>query len=380
MMIRELLNNLLAGERGGTVLWKIAVGEIDYPPVTDPSEGVVVATLAENILRLGQLQPILVSKVKGANTSGQYRLIAGRRRLEAIRMLGRTHINAIVVACEDADIPLLALSDNLLHHDADYWRVSELMANLAAAGWTTIKLSRLLGMSQDTVERLMELRGLPQQQRLLLDLASASMEDAIMLLKLPQELRTPLLKSAQNSERSIAGLVESYLKNPDPSTLQLHRVWAADVRLFVNTLRRSAETMEKAGFDCEIAQQDEEDGYTFTIRLRKHAAPRVSEKSTTAVMLQDVSRETLSSTPQFERTSLLVDQADMCDADNVGDAGALSIFRAIAEDEVRYAEMVHCEKMADDVSRETIDSGKKRRRKRENAEKLEICIDETAKR
>ena len=63
MMIKEMIGKILAGERDGTTLWKIAINEIDYPTIADPAEGVTVAALAENILRCGQLQPILVYRI-----------------------------------------------------------------------------------------------------------------------------------------------------------------------------------------------------------------------------------------------------------------------------------------------------------------------------
>ena len=100
-MLYETITKILTGDRDGTTLWTVALHEIEYAPITDPAEGIWIASLAESILRCGQLQPILLYRNKQVvRGQPQYYLIAGRRRMEAMRMLGRTHVNAIVVRCD----------------------------------------------------------------------------------------------------------------------------------------------------------------------------------------------------------------------------------------------------------------------------------------
>lgn len=369
MGVQEFLHKLLSGERDGTVLWKIPLGEIDYPPITDPAEGVAVATLAENMLRLGQLQPLLLSKIKGAKNGASYRLIAGRRRLEALRMLGKTHASAIVITCKEEEVALLELSDNFMAREMDVWRAADALANSMEAGFALSKLSRLLGQSTEVLDQLLQLRDLPSQQKRLLKLLGASMQDALAFLKLSESVRLPLLKRAiEEPCKSLSAYVDEYLHNPIPSALQMHKVWSADVRLFANTLQRSVETMEKAGFYCEVLQEDDETGHTFTVRLTK---PQNHPHST-----DNVSRETFIE-EEYEQISLPLDE-------KIGEKRCgIEIFRAIAEDEVRYAEIVHEQSVSENVSRETLEIGnlikRKSRKKRENAEKLEICIDEPMK-
>ena len=68
-----------------------------------------IAALAESIRLHGLLTPLLVRRI-GA---GQYELIAGERRLRALKKLGCAQAEAIVLAAYDSDCALIALIENL---------------------------------------------------------------------------------------------------------------------------------------------------------------------------------------------------------------------------------------------------------------------------
>ena len=71
------------------------------PRRTFPESG--IADLAESIRQHGLLTPLLVRRV-GAE---RYELIAGERRLRALRSLGRSHAEAIVLGAFDLDLSLI---------------------------------------------------------------------------------------------------------------------------------------------------------------------------------------------------------------------------------------------------------------------------------
>ena len=64
-----------------------------------------IAALADSIRRHGLLSPLLVRRID----AGRYELIAGERRLRALKSLGRAQAEAIVLAAYDPDCALLAL-------------------------------------------------------------------------------------------------------------------------------------------------------------------------------------------------------------------------------------------------------------------------------
>ncbi len=323
-MIKELIGKILAGERDGTTLWKISINEIDYSPITDPAEGVSVALLAENILNCGQLQPILLYRSKKALADQPYSLIAGRRRLEAMRMLGHTHVNAIVVRCDDEQAHLFSLSENFMHRQANVWEVADRVMLLVGAGVSIQHISSLLAVPPEELEELLTLPELSEDEIRLMKIARATREDIHRLLRLSPYVRREILESAcASSDVDLAKLINDYTREPEPYTLQPYKICLSDVRLFLNTIDRAAERMRCAGYDISVQQIEANGEFDVTIRLARRAGVLLKSDS-----LANVSRETLECTPARPRLS-----------------SALSIFEAIAEDECAFY---------DDASRETL--------------------------
>lgn len=363
-MLQELLGKLIVGDRDGTTLWRVAIGEIAYDPITDPAEGVSVATLAENILRCGQLQPILLCRTKVRSDSpSKYRLISGRRRLEALRMLGKTHVSAILVACEEEQIPLVALSDNLLHREPNYIDAAKQIASLIASGWTLTKLAPLLSETVESLEQLLALLKLPADEIRLLKLSSISRNDAIRLLNVPAAMRRAVLERClSDSACDPTVLINDVARNPDPRIRQSQKVWVTDVRVFLNTVRKAMETMQKAGHDGVIEESEDEYSYRFEICVAKKAGMKLASPS------KNVSRETSGNTQKMVSR----ETSKTSDVDRF--ASIRNIFEAIAEEECSLGTM-NADKMR--VSRET--SKNPIGLKEENGGKLEKCIDEQRK-
>ncbi len=325
-MIMDIIGKLLTGERNGTSLWKIPLGEIAYEAITDPAEGVLVASLAENILRCGLLQPILISKYENrGNSAEKYTLVAGRRRLEAVRMLGRTHIDAIVVNCEQTQSEMLALSENLMRSEPDYLRVAELLLKLENAGVTKEKLRSMFALSEREYDGLRGLLLLPPDQLAAIKKANLSKADALRLAGVGASLRqAALAKCTADLSMDVSAFIREVCEKQDPELTQTRKVLVGDIRMFVNSVERAAETMRKAGYDISVRRSEDEDEYAFTIRAARRKGERLKDVQANC----DVSRETLSAVQNKRRFS-----------------SALNIFEALAEEECAFGE---------DVSRETL--------------------------
>ena len=294
----EWIMKSLMGNREGTLLWKIPLGEIECEPISDPAEGVAVASLAENILKVGLLQPLLVWKSKSASNGTRYRLVAGRRRYEALRMLGKTHANAIIADCKEEDLPLLALSDNYMHRECDPFWLSESLLKLSNGGYEISRLSRLLGAPSSVLESQLAICKLSAEEQRLLRLCNASLQDVLAYLGIPETLRETFLHRALEQGTSLWKLAEDFHHNPIATAMQTRKVWSADLRLFVNTLQRSVQTMESAGFSCGICHEELEDETVFTIRLRK--SDLSDRRHIAADLNENVPRETFSEQPQCD--------------------------------------------------------------------------------
>ena len=345
MFLQEMIGKIIAGERDGLPLWKVLLSEIEYEPVTDPSEGVLAASLAENILRFGLLQPVLLRKMDGGKQSAKYALIAGRRRVEAMKMLGRTHIPAMVIVCDADRAKALAVSENLLRRPPHYIEVAQTLNELVKSGWTAERLSGALAMPREDLRSLLAIAATPADHRAKLRKMEVSQLDALRLQSFSLPLQTAMLdKCIACPDVVLSDLITEMMESPDLRLTQTRKVMVNDVRIFLNTVEKSAATMKEAGFDTKISREDLSDCYVFEIRVGKKQGELLSEPC----LYTNVSRETLPSHTKAHRFS-----------------DARNIFQAIAEDEFELSK---------GVSRET--SWDEAMNYNENAEKLELCIDE----
>ena len=120
-----------------------------------------IADLASNIDQLGLLQPITVRI--SPNRNGQYELIAGERRLQAFKQLGKSHIPSIISSADDQQMCELALSENASRKDLTDFEIS-LAIQRAEIEFPTrkrIDLAKLIGISRCAFYRYLAFQELP---------------------------------------------------------------------------------------------------------------------------------------------------------------------------------------------------------------------------
>ena len=121
---------------------------------------------------------------------------------------------------------------------------------------------RLLRLSPDCT-RLLREKGLSERHaRALLRLADE--EDRL------QALRTIIARgyNVAQSEAYIERLIKVKQKTPPP---RVPTYIIKDVRIFLNTIRRSVDVMQRAGVQADVRREDTEDGILLTIRIPKRA-------------------------------------------------------------------------------------------------------------
>ena len=112
--------------------------------------------LAGSIEQHGLLQPIVVK----AEEDGGYMLVAGQRRLEAFRRLGRERIPALVTTGRGDE---LALVENLQRADLDPIDEAEALHALKERyGYTQDQLAKVMAKAKSTISELLGLVSLPE--------------------------------------------------------------------------------------------------------------------------------------------------------------------------------------------------------------------------
>ena len=228
--------------------------------------------LAQSIRALGVLQPLTVRKGEGG-----WELVAGERRLRAARLAGLDRVPCLSVRVDGQTTSLLALVENVQRTDLDFWEEALALRRLL----DTFHLSqeeaaRRVGKSQSAVANKLRLLRLPPEVLARLRAGGFTERHARALLKLEGspllEQAVDLLEAEQLTVAQTEALVESLL-SPAPDAPQKKPLFVLkDVRLFLNTLKRSMELMRSAGVNAQCRREDREDAILLTISIPRAAS------------------------------------------------------------------------------------------------------------
>ena len=139
--------------------------------------------LAQSIKENGLLQPLLLRPAPGF--PGKYQLVAGERRLRAVRKLGWKDVPAVTRQVDDDTLLVLALVENLQREALNPMEEAEgyqvLMDN---HGLSHTQIGRSVGKSRSTVANMVRLLKLPPPVRKQVETGSLTSGHARALLAL----------------------------------------------------------------------------------------------------------------------------------------------------------------------------------------------------
>lgn len=203
--------------------------------------------LADSIRAAGLLQPITVRRLPSGE---DYELVAGERRLRAVKSLGWTKIAAIVREYDDQTSLALALVENLQREDLNPIEEAEGYARLSGGfGLTQAELADLVGKDRSTIANLLRVLQLPAEVRRMLETGELTLGHARPLLALEDtELATKLAKEAVEHGLSVRA-VEERVRQDVPHSEKAQRgrprkedTRTAEVKFVEDALRRRLQT------------------------------------------------------------------------------------------------------------------------------------------
>ena len=275
-------------EKAEKVVW-LPVAEIVPNPAQPrklfhPEE---LESLARSIAREGLLQPVLVRR-----TDAGYELIAGERRLQAVKSLGKSHIPAILREGSDTQSALWALIENLQRKDLTFFEeASAIEALIQVWGINQEEAAARLGRSQPAVANKLRLLKLSPAAREAVVREGLCERQARALLQLPEDRQAAAAcylaehkLNVSQSEEYIQSLLpreggqdrrERQTKKRGKSLFLVR-----DVRLFVNTLSHAVEIMHQSGIQAQTLSSETEEYLEYLVRIPKAAACREKEKKT----------------------------------------------------------------------------------------------------
>jgi len=117
-----------------------------------------IRKLADTIREHGLLQPLVVRRVQGANG---YELVAGERRLRAVRLLGWRTVQATVIRAADRQSAEMALVENIVREGLNPLEEGRALRTLLDAGESYRKLAKRIGKDKSFIQNRVRLLTMP---------------------------------------------------------------------------------------------------------------------------------------------------------------------------------------------------------------------------
>lgn len=240
----------------------------DQPRRSFDEAGII--ELASSIKQVGLIQPLVVRR-----RGREFVLIAGERRLRALKSLGCETARCIIDdPADEGDPALMAIVENLQREDLHYLEEAECFASLIRdLGLTQEELGKRIGKSQSYVANKLRLLRLPPEVRSRIAAARLTERHARELMKLEKSgalasaLETVIAKglSVNETER----LVEKLLADSAPAFKRRPRMIRVfrDYKVFINTVASACDQLRESGLSVTSSSRDVDNGVEILIRV-----------------------------------------------------------------------------------------------------------------
>lgn len=199
---------------GGSGILEIEVDKIKpnpYQPRKEFKEESIIE-LANSIKRYGLLQPVILIKDKD-----EYILVAGERRLRAVKRLNNKKIKAIIVDYSLNDLREYALIENIQREDLNPIEIATSLKNLIEEhNYTHEELANIISKSRSYVTNLLRILNLPDFVQNKIKENKLSIGHAKVLIGLDEELLKKVIEEIEKKDlnvRETEKLIQK-LKNP----------------------------------------------------------------------------------------------------------------------------------------------------------------------
>lgn len=248
---------------------KIPVDKIKVNPFQPRQEfnQTEIEELAQSIQNFGLIQAITVRKAKD-----EYELIAGERRMRAVKYLNKEMIPAVIKDLNDQQMAEIALIENLQRKDLNFLEEAQAYQQLLDEFDITQKeLAARVSKSQSTIANKLRLLNLPLQIRKNLLDSNLSERHGRALLKVESE--SEQLKLIQEISKKDLNVRESEklikkAKKPVSKKKNIKHI-SDDLRLFANSLEKRILEIKDSGIKVEFERNDDQNSIEYLIKLSK---------------------------------------------------------------------------------------------------------------
>lgn len=235
-----------------------------------------ILELADSIAQVGLIQPLVVRPVKNG-----YELVAGERRLRAVKSLGMKTVSCIVQNdVVDETSAMMALIENLQREELNYLEEAVCYSQLLSTfHLTQEELAKKLGKSQSSIANKLRILKLPPAVKDAMTDAGLSERHARALLSLREEKHQldavkkisekgfSVKETEAYVEKTLNRLYDEKRDGAKPRPIMIRLV--KDYRLFMNTINTAVNQLREAGMLVEVEQADRTDGVDIQIKVTR---------------------------------------------------------------------------------------------------------------
>lgn len=225
--------------------------------------------LSSSIYRNGIIQPLIVRK----NSSVEYELVAGERRLRAAIMAGFNRVPCIVIKCSDDQSVIFALIENIQRSDLNMFEEALAIKKIIIeCKLTQEQVARQLGKKQSTIANKLRLLKLQDEVQDFIIKNNLSERHARLMLRIKEEDRMNVLERIVEDSLNVTQseyYIETKVNNKKEEKKQNKKIVIKDVRIFINTLTKAFDTMKLSGVNA-ISNKTENDEYIeYSVKIPK---------------------------------------------------------------------------------------------------------------
>ncbi len=265
----KIAANKMGFEKNRVVSIKLDNIRVNSAQPRERFDSAAIERLAQSIEQNGLLQPLSVRR------SGRgYELIAGERRMRALRLLGCDSAPCIIVDADEQKSAILAIIENIQREDLNIFEQAQGIEKLIERwGVTQAEAAARLGLSQSAVANKLRLLRLSESEKRIIAEKGLSERHARALLRISDsEQRRRALSYITARGLNVSQTekyIEKLLKEPRRGGT---RLVFKDLRIFVNTINQAVETMRSSGVMASAARGETESYIEYTIRIPKPCA------------------------------------------------------------------------------------------------------------
>lgn len=231
----------------------------------------------------------IAEQTKKDETDRRYVLISGGYRLRAYKMLGMSEIPARFALFTENDEASVQIVGEFFGSCSDtFEKARKFVRTCIDMGMNACELAENLGFQQKYAISLFNIAKMSDSEADLASLHKLSFETIAEIAKLDSPIaRLALIEEAKDgqfSKKELSQQIEDIKSGKSKSFTQNRRFFCKDMRIYVNTMKKTVKAMVENGINAELDISEGENDLRLTVNV----------SACTGETLKNVSRETLS--------------------------------------------------------------------------------------